>query len=326
MIFLMNYHIFNDRRDTKAVGSVLRIERTSIHDGEGLRTVLFLKGCPLRCRWCSTPESQEPALQKGYARDRCLGCGICVRACPQGALSMSEDGQRIIFNSSKCKNCFACVRKCPQRAWKKYGSLMSVQEVVREISKDEVFYFHSGGGLTVSGGEPLYQSDFVLEVIRECRALGIHTAMETSLYAPWENIKKILPWINVLYVDIKQMDRTLHKNWVGVENTLILDNILKVDKSSNPLEIIVRIPLIPGANDSDANLIATALFCKSLKKLIEIEILPYHRLGVETYKNLDTSYQLKELVPPSQERILERADFLSGQIPNVSVRVGGEIY
>ncbi|MEL7566046.1 MAG: glycyl-radical enzyme activating protein [Dehalobacterium sp.] len=311
------------KHNSNVKGSVLRIERTSIHDGQGLRTVLFLKGCPLRCRWCSTPESQRPEPEKGYAVDRCTACGICVRSCPEGALSISKDSQKVITDLSKCKNCFLCVAKCSQRAWKRYGSIMSPEEAVREIAKDEIFFFHSAGGVTISGGEPLRQPDFVAEVLKGCRERGIHTAIETSFHAPWEHVEKILPWLNVLFVDIKHMDRELHRQWVGTDNSLILANIRKADQSSYPLDIMVRIPMIPGANDSDENLSQTAQFCKSLKKLKEIELLSYHRLGMETYKNLGLDYSLKELIPPSPERISERAAFLKGQNPGVPVKVGG---
>mgnify|MGYP003734998327 FL=1 len=304
------------------IGSVLRIERASIHDGKGLRTVLFLKGCPLRCRWCSTPESQSFGLEKGYAQDRCIGCGICVRSCPERALSISHDIQKVLTDLSKCKKCFICAAKCPRRAIKQYGSLMSVKEAVEEISKDEIFFFHSGGGVTISGGEPLCQPEFVSEVLRECRALGIHTAIETSFHVPYENIEKTLPWLNVLYVDLKHMDKDLHKEWVGHENSLILNNIKKADQSEYPLEIIVRIPMIPGVNDTDSNLSAVAEFCKSIKKLKEIELLPYHRLGTETYKHLGMEYLLRDLAPPSQEQISERARFLTELNPGVPVRIG----
>ena len=306
-----------------AKGSVLRIERTSIHDGPGLRTVLFLKGCPLRCRWCSTPESQRSNPEKGYVWERCTGCGICVRSCPEGALSFSEDGQKVRTDFSKCQKCFLCVTKCPQRAIKQYGSFMSVAEVVREITKDEIFFFHSGGGVTISGGEPLKQPDFTSKILRECRERGIHTAIETTLHAPWESIEKALPWLNVLFVDIKHMDQKNHKEWVGTGNSLIHANIRKINESKYPLEIIVRIPLIPGINDSDANLLAVCNFCNSIHKLKEVELLPYHRLGVETYKNLEADYQLKDLEPPSSDRILERTNLLSKCSMEVPIRIGG---
>ena len=304
-------------------GTGLRVERTSIHDGQGLRTVLFLKGCPLRCRWCSTPESQRPEPEKGYARSRCTACGTCVAACPEGAISFSADGTYVVTDTAKCKLCFTCVARCPQRAWKRYGSYMSVREAVREIEKDELFYFHSGGGVTISGGEPLHQPDFVAEVLRECRLRGYHTALETSLHAPYDSIEKILPWLSVLYVDIKHMNPASHRQLVGPDNALILENIRKVDQSGFPLEIFIRIPMVPGANDSDENLRATAAFCQGMRKTKEIELLAYHRLGAETYRYLDMIYPLKDLVPPSPERIVERAAFLAGQNPGVPVRVGG---
>ncbi|MFC1561897.1 glycyl-radical enzyme activating protein [candidate division KSB1 bacterium] len=300
-------------------------ERTSIHDGKGLRTVLYLKGCPLSCQWCSTPESLRFEVQKGYISKRCKGCGECVDNCPQGALIILEDNCKVSTDSSRCINCFTCVETCPNNAYRVYGKSISVQEAVKEITKDEIFYFHSNGGVTISGGEPLSQIEFVSKVLHECRKIGINTAIETCLYANYKNIEVILPWLNTLYVDIKHMDNISHKHWTGVNNALILDNILKIDRSGYPLEIYIRIPLIPGVNDSDSNLSATAEFSKSIKKLKEIELLPYHRLGIETYSNLGMDYLLKDLASPLSDWILERSHFMFQQNLKVPLRVKGKI-
>ena len=256
-----------------------------------------------------------------------MGCGICVRSCPAGALKLSENKRHVpvLFDPAKCRGCFVCAEKCPQGAVKQYGRVMSVRDVVREISKDEIFFFYSGGGVTLSGGEPLSQPDFAAEILRNCRELGIHTAIETSLYAPPEAVAKMLPWLDVLYVDLKYMEGKLHRQWTGADNSLILGNLSRIEGSAAELELIVRIPLVPGVNDSDENLTAAAEFCKSLGKLREIELLPYHRLGLETYRNLGRDYLLADVVPPTRAHLLERSAFIHSQSPGVPVRAGGEV-
>jgi pyruvate formate lyase activating enzyme len=310
-------------RDGALTGSVLRIERSSIHDGPGLRTVVFLKGCPLRCSWCSTPESQDPLPERGYLSDFCTLCGTCVDVCPPGALRLSEDRSSILRDVAKCGLCFTCVDACPGGAIKRYGTFMTVEETVREIVKDEVFFFHSGGGVTLSGGEPLTQAKFVVRLLRECRERGIHTAMETSFHVPFDCIEGVLPLLDLLYVDIKHMDGECHRQWIGQENALILENIRKADAFEAAVEMVFRIPLIPHLNDSDSNLGAVADFCRSMTKLKEVELLPYHRLGSHVYGALGREYALMALAPPSRERILERAHYLARQAPGVPVRVGG---
>ncbi len=254
----------------KAVeGLILRIERTSIHDGQGLRVVLFLKGCPLSCKWCSTPESQFTGVEKGY------------------------------------------------------GRIISVDQAVDEICKDEIFFFHSGGGVTVSGGECLLQPDFVAGVLQGCRQRGIDTAIETSLFAAWSNVEQLLPFLNSIYVDLKHADGKVHKKLVGVDNNLILSNLKKLDQSSLLFDIQLRIPLIPGLNDDDDSLLKTLSIAASLRKLKEIEILPYHRLGVSTYAKLGRVYGLEDVKTPSKEYIIERAEFLRKQVPDIPIKVGG---
>ena len=189
-------------------GVVLRIERSSIHDGPGLRTVLFLKGCPLSCDWCSTPESQLKQLEKGYNGERCVGCATCALNCPAGALTLVNGS--IETDTTRCVKCFHCVDVCPHNAQKGYGQIMTVKQAVEELCKDEIFFFHSGGGVTISGGECFIQPDFTAGVLEECSRRGIDTAVETSLLAPWEHIAQSLPFLNTLYVDIKHHDREKH--------------------------------------------------------------------------------------------------------------------
>jgi pyruvate formate lyase activating enzyme len=253
----------------KSNGIILRIERTSIHDGKGLRVVVFLKGCPLSCKWCSTPESQQADVENGY------------------------------------------------------GRILTVDQVVDEICKDEIFFFHSGGGVTISGGECLLQPDFVAGVLKECLQRGINTAIETSLFAPWQSVQKVLPLLNTIYVDLKHPDGGIHEKFAGVDNSLILTNLKKLDQSNLLFDIHLRIPLIPGINDEDDTLLATLSIAKTIKKLKEIEILPYHRLGVGTYALLGRSYELQDVATPSREYIIERTEFVRKQKPGIPVKAGG---
>ncbi|MCK5516549.1 MAG: radical SAM protein [Desulfobulbaceae bacterium] len=249
-------------------GVILRIERNSIHDGQGLRVVLFLKGCPLSCKWCSTPESQSGSIEKGY-------------------------GRRI-----------------------------TVDQAIDEICKDEIFFFHSGGGVTISGGECLSQPDFVAGVLRGCRQRGIDTAIETSLFSSWSSVERILPFLNSIYVDLKHPDGGMHKKLVGVDNNSILSNLKNLDKSDLLFDLHLRIPLIPGINDGDDILMRAASIASSIRRLESIEILPYHRLGVGTYAKLGRMYELKDVTTPSREYIMERTEFFRKIVLNVPVKVG----
>lgn len=304
----------------KTVGSVLRIEKTSIHDGDGLRTVLFLKGCPLRCIWCSTPESQSPLPEIGRLAEKCTSCGACVNVCKSGALAV--DSGRVTHDRKKCVGCFECVKICPNSAIKPYGMKMTSAQAVREIAKDEIFYFHSGGGVTISGGEPLDQTDFVREVLEGCRERGINRALESGFFAPWEKVEKLLPLINLLHTDLKHADPAEHKKLTGADNKLILDNIKRADTSPYSFELVVRTPLIPGINDSEKALALSAEFVKSLRKLKFMEFLAYHRYGTETYKNMGIEYPLWEIKTPDREFMLAKARFFK-DIAKVPVRING---
>jgi len=248
-------------------GTILRIERSSIHDGEGLRTVIFLKGCPLRCVWCSTPESHSEEIERV--------------------------GEKI------------------------YGTVMTVEELMSEIVKDEVFFFHSNGGITFSGGEPLQQADFVSEVLRHTRKLGINTAMESSMCFPFSELEKVLPHLNTLFADLKDMDPKRHRDLVGIDNRLIIDNIRRAAETDYPLDLIVRIPLIPGVNDDDKTMHEMGEFLGSLRHLSAVELLPYHRLGLSTYNALGIKYRLPDIKVPSASHMKGKRDIIGRYVERV---------
>lgn len=291
-------------------GNILRIERSSIHDGSGLRTVVFLKGCPLSCSWCSTPESRNFEFEKGFAAELCLGCEKCTAVCKNNAIYIDPDNKTAVTDRNMCSCCFNCANVCPSNAVKTYGKTMTVSEVMDEIKKDEIFFYHSGGGITLSGGEPISQSDFSAALLRESRLLGINTALESCLYGNYQNIEKLLPWLDTLYADLKHMDYGIHKKWTGEGNSLILENLAKVNQSEYSPQIVIRVPLVPGFNDSDENMLATLQFCKGLNNLKGLELLPYHRLGVDSYLYLGLDYRCGEIPPPTSEWLSNRISFL----------------
>lgn len=301
---------------------VLRVEKTSIHDGAGLRTVVFLKGCPLNCRWCSTPEGQSGAIELGLSTHTCDDCGICIDVCPEGCFTADIDGS-CRLDPDKCTLCFACVETCPHSAVQVYGQEMTDRQVIELISRDEIFYFHSGGGVTISGGECLTQAEFVHSVLKECRARGIDTALESSLFAPWRAVSLVLPHLGALYVDIKHSDSHTHRELTGIGNERIWENLIHIDELDQQIPVYIRVPLIPGINDSNANLRDTLGRVSSLKKVQGIELLPYHRLGVATYADLGREYALNNVHPPSPDYLIERRDFLRAQNAAIPITVAG---
>jgi len=236
-------------------GMVLRIERSSIHDGDGMRTVVFLKGCPLRCQWCSTPESQ--AFQ----------------------VETTVDGSQ------------------------SYGKEMTVADVMKEVRKDTAFYFISGGGMTLSGGELLAQPDFSFALLKAATMEGISTAVETSFFGKEETIAAMVPYVDTFYVDLKAVTPSLHKTYCGADNRLILHNIKFLDSQKGAFRLILRTPLIPGVNDSEEELHKIGTFCQSLNRLVHLQLLPYHALGSVTYKKLGRDYLMKSVKTPTPDRM-----------------------
>lgn len=305
-------------------GSVLRIEKISPNDGNGLRTVVFLKGCPLRCKWCSTPESQKREPQLYYQQTKCHLCGKCVSFCPEQALSMDRQEERIRRDQSKCTQCMKCVAVCNAGAHKIYGKKMTVKDVMRIIHRDEIFYYHSNGGVTLSGGDVLCQSEFAKEILEACKESGIHTMAELDMYGAYEHVERILPYLDEFFVDLKVMDPQLHKKWTGRENHSILENVRKAAENCKKDAIHIRVPLIWGMNDDRKNIEATADFCSRLKNCRELEFLPYHRLGIASYQYLGRPYELESLPAMTKEEACAKVDFLTSQDYPFEIRVSGK--
>jgi pyruvate formate lyase activating enzyme len=266
-------------------GTVFNIQRYSIHDGGGIRTLVFLKGCPLRCLWCCNPESQHGAPELGYIELRCVGakdCGApCVVSCPADAVRLNESGKAVV-DRNKCDICGKCAEACKKGALKIVGREMTVADVMAEVEKDRAFYRRSGGGVTLGGGEPLAQYRFTAELLKAAHEAYLHTALETCGHAPWPHLAVVLEHVDLLQFDIKYMDSVKHKELTGQSNDLILENLKKLQSVKDPRDVIVRIPVIPGCNDSDENIRATAEFAAGLG-FNRIELIPYHRQGTSKY-------------------------------------------
>ena len=304
-------------------GTVLRIERISPNDGNGLRTVVFLKGCALHCAWCSTPESQKCAPEWSYRQAKCIHCSKCIRECPAGALSPSEDLRALVRDRDKCVNCFRCAEVCLTRAIDIYGKTMTVDEIVRDIRKDSLFYFHSKGGVTVSGGDILLQADFAAALLSECREECLDTAAEMDMFGPYENVKKILPHLCSCFVDIKHMDPVLHRKWTGVDNGSILANIRRASEEFPKVPLHARVPLVPGVNDDRDNLEATARFCAQLTGCRTLEFLPFHRLGAAAYQYTGRKYHFAGLEAMSFDEAFSRVGFLAEKEWPFTIKIAG---
>jgi pyruvate formate lyase activating enzyme len=301
-------------------GRILRIEKLSSYDGDGLRTVVFLKGCPLRCQWCSTPESHEMASDFGVRQSKCTHCFTCVENCPEMAIIYDADQDLFVTDMNRCSDCRQCIDGCLAGARRGYGYTATVEEILQEVAKDSVFYYHSGGGVTVSGGEPFLQAAFLCELLEGCLVQGINTAVETCGHIAWSSIEGVLPLIDTLFYDLKHTDDATHKRLTGVGNRLITENLQKIDQTAKALDIIVRMPVVPGVNDDDANLRALGDFCLKLKKLKEIQLLPYHRLGIETYRTLSRPYPLDHVPAAEEETLMPKIELLKQM--GLPVRIG----
>jgi pyruvate formate lyase activating enzyme len=287
-------------------GVVFNIQRFSIHDGPGIRTTVFLKGCPLRCFWCQNPESQSGRPEIVFDGRKCTLCGACAAACQHGAIRL--EAGRPIFERHICTGCGRCAVVCPSEARRLSGVRMTVEEVIREVLKDARFYENSGGGVTLSGGEPLAQPEFARSIFKRCKEAELHTTLDTCGWAPWPDIEKLLEYVDLVLFDIKHLDASMHRGAAGQDNLLILENARKISRLK-PMRI--RVPLVPGFNDSSEAVSGIAAFVKDELGSRDIDLLAYNRMGEVKYDFLE-----KSCVPlPSQSedhlRMLE--SMLGGQ-------------
>lgn len=282
-------------------GLVFDIERFSTADGPGIRTVVFFKGCNLHCYWCHNPESLKLLPEVEFTPGECLDCGACGKVCPRGCHVMTERGHE--FLRENCAHCLACAKVCPVSALKVIGLPKTVEDCMKEIREDTAFYARSGGGVTLSGGEVLLQSEFAAELLKACRAEGIHTAIESNLSLDRSHLERVLPHLDLVMADIKHMDSAIHRQGTGLGNKRTLENLRWLDSQGIPL--IIRTPVIPGFNDSEENIGNTAVFLSELENLCYYELLSYNPMGNDKRKRL--GYAVPEIAVPDKRKMLSLA-------------------
>ncbi|MDY3371668.1 MAG: glycyl-radical enzyme activating protein [Terrisporobacter othiniensis] len=280
-------------------GTVFDMQRFSLHDGPGIRTIVFLKGCPLHCRWCSNPESQNNSPIVMYKKSDCFKCGRCISVCKVGAISFDNETH---INREKCTGCGECTNVCPSGALVLKGKTMTIQQAIKELKKDATIFRRSNGGVTLSGGEPLVQHEFASQLLLACKSQGWSTAIETTGFGSSEAIEKVIPYVDTVLLDIKHIDPYTHKKFTGISNEVILKNAKRISQIT---KTVVRVPIIPGFNYSYKDIEDIAKFVKTLNNVDTIHLLPYHTFGENKYDLLGIEYTLDGLKRLSKEDLNE---------------------
>jgi pyruvate formate lyase activating enzyme len=297
-------------------GVIFDLQRFSVHDGPGIRSLVFLKGCPLRCPWCANPESQRFQPELMLDGSRCIACGGCLAVCPTGAAHRTEDG--IAQDAGRCAGCGRCAETCYADARAMAGRRVRAGEVLAEVVRDEPFFRNSGGGVTLGGGEPLAQPDFAAAILQLCRARGLHTAVETCGQAPWAACEAVRPWTHLFLFDLKHIHAERHRAVTGADLARILENLGRLAAAAR---VVVRVPLIPGFNDEPDTVSALAQRARAAG-VSEVHLLPYHGFGQSKYAQLGRAYAFAgaAAVPPAKLEALRAAAAATG----VRVEVGGK--
>jgi len=280
---------------------VISITRMTVHNGPGIRTLILLKGCPLRCIWCSTPESQGEAPEIAFYPDKCILSNDCLPVCPKNAITAGD--KTVVIDRELCDNCGQCASVCYTEALKLFGQEYTAGELVSEVLRDDIFYRYSGGGVTLSGGEPFFRPEYLLALLKELKQNGISCGIDTCGFTARKHIEAVLPYVDFFLWDIKHMNRDKHIEYTGISNELILDNVRFVAGENIPL--FLRVPVIPGYNDSEDNLLDLCNFAKTLSFLEEIDLLPLHHLGKARYAALGREYPIQG-IPLIKEEKLEQ--------------------
>ncbi len=307
-------------------GLITSIQRFSVNDGPGIRTNVFLKGCPLHCEWCHNPECISPHLQIYWKRMLCEQCGLCLSVCPQDAINppipvdeaRSDESTYHKIIREKCNNCMKCVEVCPYEALSVAGKYVTVAEVIDEVERDALFYANSGGGMTVSGGEPTVQPGFVRELLKQARGKGIHTCLDTSGHCSWDVLEDLMEYVDMFLYDLKHLDPAEHKRKTGVGNELILENLKKLSAAKK--DIRIRIPLIPGYNDHPEYMKSVALFLKDLPYPVNgIDLLPFHNWCQDKYRWLGIKWSLEDLEATDPAEVEPLKDLLDAYGFNTTI-------